>query len=206
MKFTKIVLFLSLCSLTISEVRRKYNLPYCTNESIGIYKLSDPGRCTTGANSTRQIKPIKVYKPFNRDVKMTGVACREKLEKFNCILFFFGGKQCTLVGTTYTLVDRKTCALAYQRHYTAVGSLLPESPNSFTTRNILKPSYRWPTSKIVNVRNFQLSIVTIMKDIVSKEYRHISMGTLRCNEKVKSCSAGSWRINYFDPAERPYQG
>ena len=91
MKFTTIVLFLSLCSLTISEVRRKYKLPYCTNESIGIFKLSDPRRCTIGANSTKQIRPIKVYKPFNRDVNMTAIACRKKIDLYNCILYSSSG-------------------------------------------------------------------------------------------------------------------
>ena len=190
---------MSLLSLVNCETKRKYTLPYCTNEVIETYKLTDPGHCQTGENSTKTINGIVLYKPFDRFITLPATACRQRLEIYTCVYFFFGAKTCTLVRTLYRPTDRRTCTLAYQRHYTADGSLLPENDQKMATQNRLRPSYTWPTSKSIEVINFEMVSMTISKDVVENEYHHIQMGRLKCNVRLHTCTAGSWRLNYIDP-------
>ena len=195
----KVILFLSLLSLVICETKRKYILPYCTNEVIETYKLTYPSQCKTGENSTRKINGIIVYKPFDRCITVQATGCRRRIDTYGCVYFFFGTKSCTLVRTSHRPTDKRSCTLAYQRHYTAAGSLLPENDITMMTRNKLRPSYTWPTSKTIEVFNFEMVSMTITKDVVENEYHHIQMGRLKCNLKLHTCTAGSWRFKYMDP-------
>ena len=202
MQLIRNILLLIVVTSALSEVTRKYTLPYCTNESVQSFKLIDPGKCDNQGNTTKQITPIKVYKPFNRVITLIGTACRRQTKTYNCILFFFGSKSCTLLKTEYHLMERKECELAYERHYTSAGRLLPDGDKTMRTRNILKPSYYWPTGKLIKVINFEMAAITITKNIVTEEFHHISMGSLSCKRKFKTCVAGHWRINYVDSQEK----
>ena len=196
------VLLLTVVTSALSEVTRKYTLPYCTNEIVQNFKLTDPGKCDNQGNTTKQIHPVKVYKPFNRVITLVGIACRRQTKIFNCVLFFFGSKSCTLVRTEYHLMERKECELAYERHYTSAGRLLPDGDKTMRTRNILKPSYNWPTGKLIKVANFEMAVVDITKNIVTDEFHHIAMGRLSCKRKLKTCVSMNWRVNYVDPQEK----
>ena len=196
------VLLLTVVTSALSEVTRKYTLLYCTNETVQNYKLSDPGKCDNQVNTTKRISPIKVYKPFNRVITLVGTACRRQTKVYNCVLFFFGSKSCTLVRTEYHLMETKECELAYERHYTSAGRLLPDGDKTMITRNILKPSYNWPTGKLIKVANFEMAVVDITKNIVTDEFHHIAMGRLSCKRKLKTCVSMNWRINYVDPQEK----
>ena len=70
---------------------------------------------------------------------------------------------------------------------------------TMSTENILKPSFRWPTSKRVKVFNFILTALTISKDISKEEFMHISLGKLQCDSIKQTCTSAGWRINFKEP-------
>ena len=127
------------------------------------------------------------------------MGCHRKVDTHQCVYFFLGSKACSLIRTEYLLVSREECEKTALNHCVTQGSLLPQSDKSMSTRNILVPSFRWPVAKTLIVRNFQMTVLNVMKDITKHDsFSHISLGKLSCAIARKTCTSESWRVNYVE--------
>ena len=184
-----------------AEIRSTYQLPFCTTNVEKVYKLKYPGLCKPELEPTQEIYPISVSKPFNKRVTLAAAACRNKVSIYMCTYFFFGSKSCQLVSTNYLLVSKYICTSAQKTNFTPVGPLILTENNKLETINALVPSYSWPSNKLVEVNNFELIKINLIKDITSNKLSHLSLGTLDCNYKQRTCVKNSWRIIYMEPKQ-----
>ena len=201
----KFIFLAGLLALSSADLVRKYQLPLCREEAVTTYKLHDPGSCSTNNESTRYIKGVTVYKPYNPIIHIPAVGCREIVDFHSCTKFFFGAESCRLLGTSYLPVSKSSCDKAARTHYTSYGSLFPKDDKTMSTKNTLHPSFHWPTSKTIRVVNYVLTVLTISKDISKEEYMHISLGKLDCDSLKQTCTSASWRVNFKEPVAKTCQ-
>ena len=198
--FRVVVCLILVHSIKADEVIRKQYLPLCENFPVKAYKLTDPGPCKS-YNATQIVSPVDVYKPIGDTKTLKAIACRVKIEYHDCTYYFFLSKSCILKKVEYRPVDADTCKRAERNRVTRQGVLFPKTDKTLSSRNILKPVYSYPWTTVNKVENFILAFITVNKEISSKTFSHITLGTLRCKPEEKVCSADNWIIVYEEKIE-----
>ena len=193
-----VVVICIIITAVTSEISRKVRIPMCSDETANQFRLTDPGNCKSGKNATRYVYNVDIVKPYNRVKQLAGVACRRQIDMHQCTHYFFGSKSCSLVRTDYIRVDKEECEEAARNHYVSEGSLLPQDEKMMETKNILVQSYRWPVTRTILVKNFQMTPVMIQKDIAKNIFSHVSLGKLTCETTLRTCYAEAWRVNYVE--------
>jgi len=158
------------------------------------FSIPEADACTDG-KVTQLTKTCRgrLYNPTKMSVKIPVVACALVTTKWTGTEYFFGARTEKYSDAVYSPIDVARCQNAVNTKYDEeLGRLNADGDGNYVTKNVVEPTFHWPTRTVVSAQNLVIIETSITYNSIDKTLYTPLEELVHCAIAHGSCQTGKY--------------